>query len=230
MNARSVLAGLPDLPADNGLPRWLDEVAGLPVEDRRGRRRLGVDIDSAGDLALLAGRWRRFLERTDVMGIERAMRDARLVAADPTAELTITGRVSAATVAWLERHTASRTRAILEERGLRTRRPGQRPAASILGALLDRDGPASLATHLAGLGDAAIVDTRVLLAHHFGADEDGWPRAEDRFASDLLLADRVVDPWLRALTASAADARIPILLGGHTLVGPGLPLALRRRG
>ena len=37
------------------------------------------------------------------------------------------------------------------------------------------------------------------------------------------------DPWLRALTTSAAAAPIPIVLGGHTLVGPGLRLALGRR-
>jgi hypothetical protein len=92
--------------------------------------------------------------------------------------------------------------------------------------LLDRDGPASLGTRLAGLGEAAVVDSRVLLAHRLGPDESGWPAAEDRFASDLLLADRIRDPWLRELTASAAAAPIPVLLGGHTLVGPGLRLAV----
>ena len=56
-----------------------------------------------------------------------------------------------------------------------------------------------------------------------------WPSAEDRFASDLLLSERVVDPWLRALTASAAAAPIPILLGGHTLVGPGMRLVIGAR-
>ena len=91
----------------------------------------------------------------------------------------------------------------------------------MLGALLDRDGPESFGDHLARLGDAAIVDTRVLLAHRLGANETLWPDAEDRFASDLLLPDRIADPWLHALTASAVAAPIPILLGGHTLVGPG---------
>jgi hypothetical protein len=43
-----------------------------------------------------------------------------------------------------------------------------------------------------------------------------------------LLPSRVADQWLRELTASAVAARIPILLGGHTLVGPGLRLALGR--
>jgi hypothetical protein len=93
--------------------------------------------------------------------------------------------------------------------------------------LLDRDGPGALGALLADLGDAAVIDTRVLVAHQFGADESGWPAAEDRFASDLLLPDRIHDPWLRAVTQSVLDAPIPIVLGGHTLVGPGLRLALR---
>jgi hypothetical protein len=67
----------------------------------------------------------------------------------------------------------------------------------------------------------------VLLAHRLGADERRWPVAEGRYASDLLLHERVADPWLRALTRSALEAPVPIALGGHTLVGPGIRLALR---
>ena len=97
----------------------------------------------------------------------------------------------------------------------------------MLGALLDRDGPAAFGELLARFGDAALVDSRVLLAHRLGADERAWPAPEDRFASDLLLHERVADPWLAALTRAAAEAPIPIVLGGHTLVGPGVRLALR---
>jgi hypothetical protein len=79
------------------------------------------------------------------------------------------------------------------------------------------------------LADAAIVDSRVLLAHRLGADEHGWPSAEDRFASDLLLPERIADGWLRELTQAALASRIPILLGGHSLVGPGVRLLLGRR-
>jgi hypothetical protein len=162
----------------------------------------------------------------------------RTLAGDPAAELLVAGRTSAADLRWAERHTRSRTRALVEERGLRTAamgealgRPNRRPARSALGLLLDRDGPGSLGAHVAALADGALVDSRVLIAHRFGADERGWPPAEDRFASDLLLADRVGDPWLAALTASAAGAPVPVLLGAHSLVGPGLALALgRRRG
>ena len=50
---------------------------------------------------------------------------------------------------------------------------------------------------------------------------DFVPAAEDRFASDLLLPERIADPWLRGLTASAAAAPIPILLGGIRWSGRG---------
>ena len=226
-----VLADLPELPSDNALPRWLEEVAGYGLADLRRRWRLAIDIDGPLDLVLIGGCDEA--EAADVHGIElgrasAAIAAVRRVAADPAAELVVAGRTSAATLAWLERSTASRTRAIIEERGLRTSRPGQRPPASVLGTLLDRDGPEAFGALLAGLGDAAVVDTRVLLAHRLGADEAAWPGPEDRFASDLLLAERIADPWLHELTASASAAPIPVLLGGHTLVGPGLRLVVGR--
>ncbi len=226
--ANESLRDLPDLPTDNGLPRWLQEIRRIPVEDLRRRTRLGLDIDGPLDLVLLGGRWPSALGTDVTQRIRAAIDGVRRTATDPLAELVVTGRMSAANLAWLEARTASRTRALIEERGLRVASTGQRPAASVLGALLDRDGPGSLGAHLTRLGDAAVVDTRVLLAHRLGADERRWPAAEDRFASDLLLHERIDDPWLRDLTRSVVDASIPVLLGGHTLVGPGLRLAVRR--
>jgi hypothetical protein len=227
--ASEVLANLPDLQADNALPRWLDEGAGYEVRDLRGRWRLAIDIDGPLDVVLTGGGDMAGTAGAAAIGLGRvsaAIDGVRRVAGDARAELLVAGRTSAATLAWLERSTAARTRAFVEERGLRTSGVGQRAPASVLGALLDRDGSGSLGEHLARLCDAAIVDSRVLLAHRLGADEPGWPIAEDRYASDLLLADLIADPWLRDLTASAASAPIPILLGGHTLVGPGVRLVV----
>jgi hypothetical protein len=228
LSGAGALAGLPDLATDNELPRWLAEGAGFAVDDLRRRWRLQVDLDSPLD-ALLVGSTER-LHRHDVGApterVRQALEGARDVARDRRRELVFAGRASAAGLAWLERHTASRTRALIEERGFRTRPAGQRAARSSLGLLLDRDGPGALGAVLAELGDAALVDSRVLLAHRFGTDERGWPIAEDRFASDLLLPDRIADPWLRSLTVAAVEAPVPVVLGGHTLVGPGLRLAL----
>ncbi len=242
--AVAMLEPLPtDLPGDNALPRWLAEVAGVSVTDLRRRWRLGVDIDSPLDVLMVdraEARGGRGLVVDSQVGA--ALDGVRRVMADPHAELVIAGRSSAATLAWLERNTRCRVRALIEERGMRAASrlavgepdtasapPSARPARSVLGMILDRDGPGALGDRLAELGDAALVDSRVLLAHRLGVDESAWPSAESRFASDLLQVGAVDDPWLAALTASALGATIPIVLGGHTLVGPGVRLVARGR-
>lgn len=222
-----------ELTNDNALPRWLDERAGYEVAVLS-RPRLALDLDSPLD-ALLVETVLEGTLPTDV-GADRSpvtdrIERLRSIAADPHGQLVVAGRTSAATLRWLEHGTASRTRVLVEERGLRTMgfAPSQAPPRSVLGMLLDDRGPAALGRVLAELGGGALVDSRVLLAHRLGADEAGWPVAEDRFASDLLLPDQIGDPWLRTLTAAARDAEIPVLLGGHTLVGPGVQLVLGRR-
>jgi hypothetical protein len=231
-----VLATIPDLVSDNALPRWLAEVAGYPVAELP-TWRLRVDVDDPLDLILLRraqpSTAPRIPAEVDTSRVEAALAGGAAVARDPAAELIVSGRSSSSALLWLERRTQARVRALVEERGLRaseaaaTRRRGHaRPPASLLGAILDRDGPEAFGDVLARFGDAALVDTRVLLAHRLGPDERHWPSAEDRYASDLLLHERIADPWLATLTRAAATARIPIVLGGHTLVGPGIRLAL----
>jgi hypothetical protein len=248
------LRGLPDLPADNALPRWLAEVARVPVSGLR-RWRLGFDLDSPLDL-LLAGRAadaaRLRTSGIDARAVIERLTRIRAVLADRRAELVVAGRTSAGTLRALERDAACRVRALVEERGLRAsstlaigaadggaietvaaRNGGsaataRRPPRSTLGMLADRDGPEALGPLIAQLGDGAVVDTRVLMAHRWGPDEAGWPPAEDRFAADLLLPDRIADPWLRALITGLRDVPIPILAGGHTLVGPGIRLLAAR--
>ena len=217
--AGSDLSGLPETAADNGVPRWLAG-RGVKIEDLRTRWQLQVDLDTPIDL-LVAGRAARNDPDVRPCARRRGAATAR-GRRSRFAELLVAGRTSAATLHWLEDHTASRTRALIEERGMRTAPPGQRPARSALGLLLDRDGPEASGRILAELGEAAVVDSRVLLAHRLGADGSEWPAVEDRFASDLLLHEQIADPWLRALTRAAVEAPIPVVFGGHTLVGPGL--------
>ncbi len=229
MGAAAALASVPDLPSDNALPRWLEEEAGFEVDDLRRRWRLAIDLDSPLDIVLTGGE----PAGIDARAVRQRLDRIHGVATDRRAELVVAGRTSAGTLRWLERNTVSRTRALVEERGLRAiglvGAATNRPPRSTLGLVLDDRGPEGLGRTLAQLGDAALIDTRVLLAHRLGADEAGWPAPEDRYASDLLLAEQVSDPWLRTLTASARDSAIPILLGGHTLVGPGVRLVLGRR-
>ena len=176
-----VLLGVPPLRSDNGLPRWLDEVAGADVRELRGRQRLALDLDTPLDLALVAmaarvpGDLRRLARAVTVPRLEAL----RAVAADPRRELLVSGRSSAGTLRWLERHTRCRVRALIEERGLKTSVGAGRPPRSVLGQMLDTTGPDALGSIVAGLADGAVIDTRVLLAHRLGVDERAWPSAED---------------------------------------------------
>jgi hypothetical protein len=215
------------------------------VTETPGRERLAIDLDTPADIAVTslsrsAPRWLRQAANRARIAIPR-LDDIREVARDPYAELLVFGRSSSTTLRWLERNVRCRVRFLAEERGMRAsstlainasadpahdsdRAPVPR---ATLGLLLDEHGPSSFAQIVGGLGQGAIVDTRVLLAHRLGADESGWPAPADRFASDLLRTAEITDPWLKDLTKSAAESRFPVLLGGHSLVGPGIPLLLR---
>ena len=248
------LRDLPALPSDNALPRWLEEHAGYLVHDLPGRERLALDLDSPMDIDLWAlargaPAWARELSRRHNLSVPRSV-ELRALASDPRRELLVFGRAGSQTLRWLERNVRCRVRFLAEERGLRASSPlaigrsahhgparaddgapgngALRPPRATLGRLIESRGPGALAATIADLADGAIVDTRVLMADRFGGDEAGWPTPEDRYASDLLRADRIDDPWLRALTQSAASASIPIALGAHTLIGPGIPLLLAR--
>lgn len=242
------LRDLPALPSDNALPRWLEERAGFEVAELPGRERLALDLDTPLDIALL-GLVPRLPRDVAALASDAGIHVPHLaalreLAADPHGELLVFGRSSATTLRWLERNVRCRVRFLAEERGMRASSPlaiggsgraaggdpggrgGNRPPRATIGRLLAARGPRALAGIVAELADGAIIDTRVLLADRIGPDEDGWPGQADRFASDLLRADQIDDPWLRDLTRSAAEAPIPIMLGAHTLVGPGIPLLL----
>jgi len=239
----SALRPLPPLPSDNSLPRWLEERAGVLVGELRSRERLALDIDSPLDMALWAmvsdaPRWVRDFVGQHEMEVPHA-NNLRALAADPRRELLVFGRVGSSTLRWLERNVRCRVRFLSEERGLRASSPlamgGESPTGSArqpratLGRLMTERGPAALGSIVAELADGAILDTRVLMADQFGPDEADWPAPADRYASDLLRPYDIEDSWLRAATASAAGSSIPIALGAHSLVGPGIPLLLPRR-
>jgi hypothetical protein len=137
---------------------------------------------------------------------------------DDQAEVLIAGRVGSDVWSHLEQETACRIRLFSEERGMRASGREERGIVrSLVGFYLDRFGPVGLFDALAELSDAAIMDSRVLFAHlglHLSA--------ADRYYSDLLEAENIEHPMAREITVAARDARIPILLGGHSIVSGGL--------
>ena len=233
------LATLELCESDNGAPRALN-AAGWEWRDLGATAWARFDVDTSLDLALLRlatrldgtraldGSVRGFLEMARLPG-DRPLEVPNLdrigaVIRDRSAELVVAGRVPTTTWQMLETETACRVRALVEERGMRSSGAGQVPR-SILAALMDRSSPTELVAELARLGDAVVLDTRVLMATVAGsAEATTWPPEEERFASDFGDASRVATPWLRELAEAAANASVPMLFGGHALVSDGLRL------
>ena len=83
------LPAIPDLPGDNALPRWLEEVAGYQVDDLRRRWRLAIDIDGPLDLVLVGAGGGS--DPADLSLLGSRIDALRAVAADPRAELLVGG-------------------------------------------------------------------------------------------------------------------------------------------
>jgi hypothetical protein len=235
----AALAALEGCPTDNAAVRCL-ESAGFTARVVGGPWSR-FDLDTPLDAALLriasrlpgtrrlAGPVSGFLEMAQLPG-GRGLEVPHLaeigaVMRDRSAQLLVAGRVPTATATYLETETACRIRLFVEERGMRSAR--DTAPRSLLASLLERTSPATLIAELASLGDAVVLDTRVLMAARSGSsDASAWPAAEDRFASDFGDSARVEPGWLRELTEAASAATTPFLLGGHTLVSDGLRLVV----
>ncbi len=214
----SVLLSLPPPERDNPLARLLAQ-AGLPVWEMPRTISTTFDLDTPADVAVLkltgyapGPRLSSFLA-----GLDLDLSPHRLllrVLVDPQAQLFVAGRVGSHVWRFLEEGTACRVRLLAEGRGMQAL--GLTPR-SLLGLLVEALGPQGLARALPQLGDAAIIDTRVLMAH-LGIVAS----RRDRFLSDLGRFAEIAHPGLRSLTQALVGAPLPVLLGGHSLVSGGL--------
>lgn len=216
--ASSLLAvALPE--NDNALGFALSD-AGIPCFSLPRSVETEFDIDTPTDLLLLrASRQggvsvRRLLETGAFEHPTLAALCERLT--DRSSFVHLSGRINPSTWGTFERQIACRTAGVVEGRGMHAY-GDSRPL--LLQRILREDGPATFFERLAEIADAAVLDTRPLLAV-----DRHLPPASDRFASDLFLVEAIENPRWRAFTGAAADASIPILLGGHSLVSGGLYL------
>ncbi len=181
-----------------------------------------LDLDTPSDLALVA-------HHPDIQpNLAAVVQDERLaavpvqeiaaIAATPETNLTLIGRVPPTAWQALNKVTQCWVRVFAEERGMvASGRLARREVQSLLGEMIRQEGPGTFFKTLASMTDAAIIDSRPLMA-----SQGRWPDAADRFASDLYMVNQIKDPWLREFTAAAANAPLPVLLGGHSVVAGGL--------
>jgi len=213
-------ASLPD--TDNELAWVLHFDAGLPVQTLPRSAATQLDVDTPTDLMTLSlhpncgPHTRQYLEglNLDTNSLEQVL-DALM---DREAEVFVAGRVSAAAAAYLQAEALCRKRILVEERSMRASGRQERgEVRSLLGALVADRGPWGFFDTLSQMGQALILDSRVILAHR-----RSWPPAADRFYSDLRQPEQIEDPFLQEFTTAALEAPMPIVLGGHSLVSGGL--------
>ncbi len=222
-HADEMLTLLNDADRDNSLAWLLDQSGRYDVRVVTGLRpTAGFDLDTPSDLALIACHPDCPPHLAAVLQDSRLnplpVRDIARIAATPESNLTLIGRVAPLPWQALNKVTHCWVRVFAEERGMVASGRLQRgEVKSLLGEMIRKDGVYAFFATLAGLSDAAIIDSRPLMA-----SMGHWPSDADRFASDLYLSEAIGDPWLREFTQAAAEAPIPILLGGHSLVSGGL--------
>ena len=217
-----VLETIEGVARDNSLARVLKDEAGLDVQSLERTVATQFDIDTPTDVAVLAltgeGGSRLQAKIASLkLDIER-YRAVLPLFLDVKKQIVVAGRVGTHSWSYLERETACRVRLFAEERGMEADgRAASGEARSLLGYYLEAVGIERFFETLRELGDAAFIDTRVLLAHkRIDASR------EDRFLSDLGRWHDIRGPFLRDFTRAAVEAPTPVLLGGHSLMAGGL--------
>jgi hypothetical protein len=218
------------LERDNALPWVWQEKTGHPVQVLPRSAATQMDIDTPFDLLALDRHpaiqpyLRACLDKLDwPNGHLGAAMD---VLSREASHVIIAGRVSSWAWSLLERNTRAWIRVFAEERGMRASgRQARGEVQSLLNDYLDLVGVEHFFICLGKLADAILLDSRVILA-----SRGIWPSDADRFHSDLLMDTRVNEPFLRALTAAARSAPVPVVMGGHSLVAGGLAVLLESAG
>jgi CTP:molybdopterin cytidylyltransferase MocA len=180
------------------------------------------DLDTPADYLILAQAGqagRRATAALRAIGWDRSRIEAlQNLLAGELKELALVGRVGTAVVEHINIHLRCRLRIFSEERGMKAL--GREEAGlvtSFLGDLVNALGPERFFRMLSGICDGIVLDSRVMMANG-GRRVSEW----DRFHSDLGMPERIRDPWVRALTEAALACRVPVVMGGHSVVSGGL--------
>jgi hypothetical protein len=218
----SVLQDHPPPENDNELAWLLGEEAGLPIRELARSGATQFDVDTPMDLLTLVlhpGIGLHTRTYLDSLALDTSHLEAALpLMLAREATILVAGRVSSATWSYLERETACSTRVLSEERGMRASgRQARGEVRSLLGYHLEAVGLDGFFENLATMAQAVFLDNRVIFAHR-----GLWPTAADRFYSDLRQPERIIEPFVRALTQAAMAAPVPVIMGGHSLVAGGM--------
>lgn len=209
-------------PLDNMLANVLRDEADFQLELMPLTLGIVFDLDTPMDILLLAAsaysgqRTREAIRKLD-LDLDR-IHKAKKVLAGYYEDVLLMGRVGAPIIAYLNTNIKCRLRIFSEERGMKALgRLGHGEVVALMGFLLEEVGIDKFFEYIEKVAACALIDTRVLFAH-FKLDLT----ETDRFYSDLGIYQELKDPFAREFTRRAVESKIPVLLGGHSLISGGL--------
>ncbi len=207
---------------DNAIAWTLANEGAFPVRTMRASAGSRFDIDTPVDLLIarrhpeIGPHLRRYLG--DLEWESSPLDEVLTEMGREGGNLIVAGRASPEAWKALQRATRCWVRVFAEERGMRASgRQRRGEVRSLLASYLDLVGVEGFFEELGELANGILLDNRVILA-----SRGLWPSALDRFNSDLYRWDEIETPFLRGLTRAAAEAAVPVVMGGHTVVAGGL--------
>jgi len=208
---------------DNSLGFLLRKDAGLPRKLLPHSVGVHFDIDTPADILILkqtkigGQRMQKAVAAIpwDSSNYQR-MWDLYASRSETVPRLWMSGRIGGPVMQHINTYIVTRLRVVSEERGMQSM-GSESSVCSFVGSYLEHLGTKAFFDYLEKVADVALIDTRPLQAHFRVTPNDN-----DRFSSDLLQWQDIQEPWLREFTQGAAECRIPVLLGGHTLILGGI--------
>ena len=208
---------------DNNLVLAFREVAGAGHRLLKACSGFLFDVDTPADLLILADspqagpKVREALQRLN-LDLSRLQRVKEVLKNGDYDDLLLLGRVGAPVITRINQTCKVRLRVFSEERGMKALgRDTRGEVVSLPGFFLQETGPRRFIQYIESVCKAAILDTRVLMAHLKPDISAG-----DRYLSDMGRWREMKEPFFREFTRYATCSAIPILLGGHSLVLGGI--------
>ncbi|MFP4456447.1 MAG: hypothetical protein ACLFPS_02190 [Clostridia bacterium] len=136
----------------------------------------------------------------------------------PYADVILSGRVGSPVITHVNTMVRCRLRVYSEERGMKyLKREENELVKSLIAKMIDIMGMNEFFNYMSKIAHVMFFDSRIVYAHN-----NLHLIENDRFYADLLLPEKVKDPYAKKLTEEIMKAKIPVVPGGHSLVAGGM--------
>ena len=176
------------------------------------------DIDTPNDFAILSkitnnsGNIGNYISNSIFKNID--LNKFIKVLSSKSSEIFVYGRINPLNLYMAEKNIPCKIRFLSEERGLKIR---GKASSSLLKYFFKSENFDNLFKLFENICDGGIFDTRIIFSLFAGEYEQ-----EDVYLSDMKIWQKIKNPFIKFFTKKIAESKIPIILGGHSVVNGGL--------